>query len=125
MFYTLFLLPLGITGAANGVNMLAGFNGLEVGMASVAVGSLAIIAYYGKSMTAFVILIVTLGVLLAVLYYNWCPAKILIGDVGTLSIGAIIACAVIIGNFEAGGVSTIMVNFTAQVLALWACVSLL
>ncbi|MBU4450760.1 MAG: hypothetical protein KKE35_05650, partial [Actinobacteria bacterium] len=32
IFYSLALVPLGITGAANAVNMLAGFNGLEVGM---------------------------------------------------------------------------------------------
>lgn len=28
IFYPLVLIPLGVTGAANGVNMLAGFNGL-------------------------------------------------------------------------------------------------
>lgn len=36
--------PVGITIAANGVNMLAGFNGLEVGMGIVASIALAIIA---------------------------------------------------------------------------------
>ena len=45
IYYHLILIPLGITGAANAVNMLAGFNGLEAGMGVVAVGSLAIIAY--------------------------------------------------------------------------------
>ena len=45
-----------------------------------------------------------MGALLATSYYNWYPAKILVGDVGTLTIGAIIASAVIIGNYEAAGV---------------------
>jgi len=104
VFYPLVLVPLGITGAANAVNMLAGFNGLEVGMGVMAVGSLAIIAYLIGQTTALIILLAVLGALLAALYYNWYPAKILIGDVGTLSIGAVIACAVIVGNYETAGV---------------------
>jgi len=108
IYYSLILVPLGITGAANAVNMLAGFNGLEAGMGFIAVGSLAIIAYLLGEVTAFIILIAALGALLATVYYNWYPAKILIGDVGTLSIGAIIASAVIIGNFEMAGIIIII-----------------
>jgi len=74
VYYSLILVPLGITGAANAINMLAGFNGLEVGMGLIAVGSLAIIAYLLGEVTAFVILITALGALLATLYYNWYPA---------------------------------------------------
>jgi len=103
IFYPLVLVPLGITGAANAVNMLAGFNGLEVGMGVVAIGSLAIIAYLIGQTTALIILAAALGGLLATLYYNWYPAKVLVGDVGTLSIGAVIASAVIIGNYETAG----------------------
>jgi len=103
IFYPLALVPLGITGAANAVNMLAGFNGLEVGMGVVAIGSLAIIAYIIGQTGALIILVAAFGALLATLYYNWYPAKILVGDVGTLSIGAVIASAVIIGNYETAG----------------------
>ncbi len=104
LLYTLVIIPLEVTIAANAVNMLAGFNGLEVGMGIIAVGSLAIIAYLLGKITVLVILLATFGALLATLYYNWYPAKILVGDVGTLSIGAIIAAAVIMGNFEVAGV---------------------
>jgi len=108
IYYSLILVPLGITGAANAINMLAGFNGLEAGMGLVAVGSLAIIAYLLGEATAFIILIAALGTLFATIYYNWYPAKILIGDVGTLSIGAIVATAAIIGNFEMAGIIIII-----------------
>ena len=108
VFYPLVLIPLGITGAANAVNMLAGFNGLEVGMGIVAMSSLAIIAYLIGETTALLILMAALGALIAALYYNWYPAKILVGDVGTLSIGAIIACAVIVGNYETAGIIIII-----------------
>ena len=108
IFYSLVLVPLGITGAANAVNMLAGFNGLEVGMGVVAIGSLSIIAYLIGETTSLIILMATLGALVAALRYNWYPAKILVGDVGTLSIGAIIACAAIVGNHETAGVIIII-----------------
>ena len=104
IFYSLVLVPLGITGAANAVNMLAGFNGLEVGMGVVAVGVLAVIAYMIGQTTALIILLAVLGALIAALYSNWYPAKILVGDVGTLTIGAVIASAVIVGNYETAGV---------------------
>ena len=103
LLYTLVIIPLEVTIAANAVNMLAGFNGLEVGMGIIAVGSLAIIAYLMGKISVLVILLAALGALLAALYYNWYPAKILVGDVGTLTIGAIIAVAVIMGNFEIAG----------------------
>lgn len=108
IFYSLVLVPLGITGAANAVNMLAGFNGLEVGMGVVAIGSLAIIAYLIGQTTALIILMAALGALIATLYYNWYPAKVLVGDVGTLTIGAVVASAVIIGNYEIAGVIIII-----------------
>jgi len=108
LVYSLVLVPLGVTGAANAVNMLAGFNGEEAGVGFVAVGSLAVIAYHVHETAALLILVAALGALLATLYFNWYPSQIFVGDVGTLSIGAIIASAVIIGNFELAGVIVII-----------------
>lgn len=108
LFYSLVLVPIGITGSANAFNMLAGFNGLEAGMGLVAVASLGVIAYSLKSTTALVVLVAALGALIATLRYNWYPSKIFLGDVGTFSIGAIVATAVIVGNFEMAGVIIII-----------------
>jgi UDP-N-acetylglucosamine--dolichyl-phosphate N-acetylglucosaminephosphotransferase len=108
IYYPLVLVPLGVTGAANAVNMLAGFNGLEVGMGVVAMGSLSMIAWQTGQATALLLLVCGLGALLGMLYFNWYPARIFIGDVGTLSIGAILASACIIGNFEVAGVIVIV-----------------
>ena len=109
--YTLFLLPLGMTGAVNAVNMLAGFNGLEVGMGLVMFIGLLILSILKSKITVIIILVPMIASLLATLKYNWYPAKILIGDVGTLSIGAILASVVIIGNFETAGVILIIPYF--------------
>jgi UDP-N-acetylglucosamine--dolichyl-phosphate N-acetylglucosaminephosphotransferase len=104
IIYSLVFVPIGVAIAANGVNMLAGFNGLEVGMGLVGMTSLAIIAFNLGENTALVILLAALGALLATLRNNWYPAKVFIGDAGTFSIGAMMASAVIIGNFEMAGV---------------------
>ncbi|MCK4598797.1 hypothetical protein KAU37_03060 [Candidatus Bipolaricaulota bacterium] len=108
IFYPLVLVPVGVTVVVNAVNMLAGFNGVEVGLGIVAIGSLSIIAAILHETTALILLLSGLGALLGIIYFNWYPARILVGDVGTLSIGAIIATAVIVGNFETAGVIVII-----------------
>ena len=108
IFYPLVLVPIGITGAANAFNMLSGFNGLEIGMGIIAAGSLAVVAYSTGATTSFFLLVATVGALIATLRYNWYPAKVFIGDTGTFSLGAIIASAVILGNFETAGIIIII-----------------
>jgi UDP-N-acetylglucosamine--dolichyl-phosphate N-acetylglucosaminephosphotransferase len=108
LFYTLFLIPIGITGASNVTNMLAGFNGLEAGMGFVGCVVLGLIGLsVGKAESA-VLLFAMAGSLLAFFYFSRFPAKIFIGDTGTLAIGAVYASAVIIGNYEVAGVIIIV-----------------
>lgn len=108
IFYTLLLIPIGVAGASNVTNMLAGFNGLEAGMGAVACFSLGVIAVGIEEIEAAILLLSMCGALLAFLYYNRYPARVLIGDLGTLSIGAVIASSVILGNFEMAGVIVII-----------------
>ncbi|MEM4255180.1 MAG: hypothetical protein QXR53_02525 [Candidatus Norongarragalinales archaeon] len=104
LIYTFILIPLGVTGAANAVNMAAGYNGVEAGSIAVVSAFLLFISLQVGSFPAAVILSSTLAACLAFLKYNWFPAKIFPGDVGTLVLGAAIASAVIIGNMEKYGV---------------------
>ncbi len=107
IFYPLILVPIAITACSNMTNMLAGFNGMEAGMGIVMSLSLAFIALLiatPESFIAFILLISLAGALIGFLKYNWFPAKVFPGDVGNLTIGAVIATSVIIGNFESYGV---------------------
>lgn len=109
IIYPLMIIPLSVTIASNAVNMLAGFNGLEAGMGLVINIALVAIAYFiQQNITATIILIASIGALTAALIFNWYPAKVFVGDAGTLTIGAIIASAIIIGNFETAGVFIII-----------------
>jgi UDP-N-acetylglucosamine--dolichyl-phosphate N-acetylglucosaminephosphotransferase len=104
VFYTFILIPLGVTGSANAVNMAAGYNGIEAGSIAIVSAFLLFIAVQANALPSAVILAATLGACLAFLKYNWFPAKVFPGDVGTLVLGAAVASAVIIGNMESYGV---------------------
>lgn len=106
IFYALILVPIAITACSNMTNMLAGFNGMEAGMGlvmSLALSAIALKISTPESFISFILLISLAGALVAFLKYNWYPAKIFPGDTGNLTIGVVIASAVIIGNFELAG----------------------
>lgn len=100
ILYPLVLIPIGVVGASNMVNLFAGFNGLEAGMGIIYITSLGLYAYVNHSFVACLIALVTVASLLAFLYYNWYPAKILPGDSLTYLIGAVVAVIAIVGNLE-------------------------
>ncbi len=102
ILYPLVLVPLGMVGASNVVNMLAGFNGLEAGMGIIYLSSLGIFGLiHGR--IGSVILLITFTALVGFIKYNWYPAKILPGDSLTYLLGSMVAAGVIVGNMEKGG----------------------
>jgi UDP-N-acetylglucosamine--dolichyl-phosphate N-acetylglucosaminephosphotransferase len=113
ILYPLLIVPIGVIGASNMVNMLGGFNGLEAGMGLVYTLSLGIFAYFHGKTIAAIIFLVTSGALLAILRYNFYPAKILAGDSLTYTLGAVVACGAIIGNMEKAALIT-MFPFLVQ-----------
>ncbi len=100
LLYPLIIVPIGVVGAANMVNMLAGYNGMETGMGIIYIGSLGLYAFVYERHIAALIALVTFGALLAFYYYNKYPAKILPGDSLTYLLGGIIAIIAIVGNLE-------------------------
>lgn len=100
ILYPLIIIPLGIAGAANGYNMLAGYNGLEAGMGVIILGALGFAAWTSGYGWVAVFSLSMVFALLAFLKYNWYPAKVFPGDTATYSIGALIASVAILGNME-------------------------
>jgi UDP-N-acetylglucosamine--dolichyl-phosphate N-acetylglucosaminephosphotransferase len=107
IFYPLLLVPLGVVGASNVVNMLAGFNGVEAGMGIVYCLGLGAVAYLnwvkGAPLGGTVIFLVTFAALVGFIGFNWYPAKVLPGDSLTYLLGSIVASGVIVGNMERDG----------------------
>ena len=103
ILYIVLLIPLGVTVSANLTNMLAGFNGMEAGMGVVMFASVLLISFASGSTEMAMISAAMLGALLAFMRLNWYPAKVFMGDIGTLAIGTALAVAVILGNLESAG----------------------
>tara|TARA_Y100000034_G_scaffold136546_1_gene213749 strand:+ start:315 stop:1304 length:990 start_codon:yes stop_codon:yes gene_type:complete len=100
LIYPLILIPIGVIGAANMVNMLAGINGLETGMGIIYTGMLGLYAFAnGSEMTALIALLIFVS-LVAFYFFNKSPAKILPGDSLTYLLGGSIAVIAILGNIE-------------------------
>ncbi len=111
LIYSLFIVPIGITGASNATNMLAGLNGLEAGLGLTILSFLFAIVFLQQVPTAAAISIAMMGSLLAFLVFNKCPAKVFGGDSLTLSIGATIATIAILANIEKLAVLMMLLYF--------------
>ncbi len=88
---------------ANFTNMLAGFNGLEIGTGAIASLGVAFLAFLNQSLAGFVLSSSMFGALLAFFYYNRYPARVFPGDVGTLIIGAALFSSIVFGRFYLTG----------------------
>lgn len=119
LLYIFALIPLGITGAANAVNMSAGYNGLEAGLGAVASAFLLAIALLAGATGSVVILAALLGACLAFLKFNWFPARVFPADIGTYTIGTALACAAIIGNMESFAVLCLLPAFYEFAATIW------
>ncbi len=95
VLYPLFAV-LFVTGSANLVNLLAGFNGLEVGTAGIALFFLGLMTEGTVRFIALTGAAVSLGFL----WWNKYPARVFPGDTGTLALGALIGIVGIVGKVE-------------------------
>ncbi|MFX0117200.1 MAG: hypothetical protein ACFFB3_21825 [Candidatus Hodarchaeota archaeon] len=100
IWFSLLIIPLAVNFAFNSFNMLAGYNGLEMGSGLISLTTILIAGLIVGSSDVVIFVSCMLGGILALLWFNWYPAKILVGDTGTLVVGTAIIVALIIGNLE-------------------------
>lgn len=98
------LVPFTFAFTMNGVNIYAGFNGLEAGLGAVTALSLGVCALIYGSVESATALFALSGGLVAFLKWNWLPAKIFPGGTGTFLIGAVLASSIIAGSIKIAGV---------------------
>jgi len=77
-----------ITGFSNAVNLTDGLDGLAGGLNIIAYGAYFYLALQTGQETIALICLIVVGALLGFLFYNKKPAKIFMGDVGSLALGA-------------------------------------
>ncbi|GIY18236.1 UDP-N-acetylglucosamine--dolichyl-phosphate N-acetylglucosaminephosphotransferase [Caerostris darwini] len=103
----------------NAINIYAGINGLEVGQATVICASIVIfnvIELWGECWNAHLFslyfMIPFLFTTLALLYYNWYPASVFVGDTFCYFAGMTFAVVGILGHFS----KTMMLFFLPQII---------
>lgn len=90
-----------LVGSSNAVNLTDGLDGLLAGTAVIAYGAFAILAWYGMPQHEVVIFsLATVGALLGFLVFNAHPAKVFMGDTGSLALGGAIAAVAILTKME-------------------------
>ncbi|MGX4644929.1 MULTISPECIES: phospho-N-acetylmuramoyl-pentapeptide-transferase [Holzapfeliella] len=86
VFYTIW-----IVGFSNAVNLSDGLDGLATGLSIIAFGTYAVIAYNQNNLSVFIFIMTLIAALIGFMVFNKKPAKIFMGDVGSLALGGILA----------------------------------
>lgn len=99
-FFILFIL----VGFSNAVNLTDGLDGLAGGLSAIAFLSFGLIAWGATWVVGYqelaIICFVLVGSLIGFLIYNTHPAKIIMGDTGSLALGATLATIAILTGYE-------------------------
>ncbi len=102
-FYGLFILFL-LVGSSNAVNITDGEDGLAGGLSAIAFLSFGIISWGTSWVKGYqeiaIFCFVLVGALLGFLVYNSHPAKVFMGDTGSLGLGATLAAVAILTKHE-------------------------
>jgi len=87
------LTVLWVVGVTNAVNLSDGLDGLAAGISAIACGVIAVLALYGGSTIMAILALALVGSLSGFLVFNFNPAKIFMGDCGSLFLGYTIAAS--------------------------------
>ncbi len=99
-----------IVSITNAINLIDGLDGLSSGVSSIYFATIAIIAYILNKMEGLdtILSLIMLGSTLGFLLYNFHPAKIFMGDTGSLFLGFTISVIALLG-FKATTLTSLII----------------
>ena len=89
-----------MTGVSNAVNLTDGLDGLASSNTAIAMIACTILCVISGRTDLAIISAATVGSTIAFLYYNRHPAKVFMGDTGSLALGGLLATLAVMGKFE-------------------------
>ena len=95
-FFVIFFM----TGVSNAVNLTDGLDGLATSNIAVAMLATTIVCIISGHNDLAIISAATMGSAIAFLYFNRHPAKVFMGDTGSLAFGGLLATLAVMGKFE-------------------------
>ncbi len=99
IFYVLFLV-FWLVGFSNAVNLTDGLDGLVAGSTVISFGAFALLAFFVERLDVAFFAIIVVGAMLGFLYFNRKPAKVFMGDTGSLALGGLLAMISIVLDME-------------------------
>lgn len=87
-----------VVGVTNAVNLIDGLDGLAAGVCTIAGLSIAYTAYLHERLTTCAVMSALAGACLGFLIFNFNPAKIFMGDSGSLYLGYMLASVSLLGD---------------------------
>jgi len=103
-----------IVGITNAINLIDGIDGLATGVAFFVAATNTVIAIINGHELLAVLMCAMAGACLGFLYYNFNPAKIFLGDTGSLFIGMTLAVSALVASSK----NTLAASMFAPVLVL-------
>lgn len=107
-----------VVGVTNAFNLIDGLDGLAAGIALVALGTTLAVALVLGNDEVVIVCVVLVGALLGFLRYNFSPARIFLGDSGSLFIGFMLAVLSVHGSMKSATVVLVAVPIFALALPL-------
>ncbi|MEH6882921.1 phospho-N-acetylmuramoyl-pentapeptide-transferase, partial [Priestia megaterium] len=98
-FYVVFLI-IWLVGFSNAVNLTDGLDGLVSGTSAIAFGAFAVLAWNAEQFELSIFSVAVVGAVLGFLVFNAHPAKVFMGDTGSLALGGAIATVAVLMKME-------------------------
>ena len=107
-----------IIGCTNAVNLIDGLDGLAVGVSAISSLTMLVVSLLVSSPVVSIILAALTGACLGFMPYNFNPAKIFMGDVGSQFLGFVLGVSAIMGLFKFQAIITFIVPLLALAVPL-------
>ncbi len=107
------LTVLWIVGITNAVNFIDGLDGLAAGIATITCGVIALLAVLSGQVVMAVLMLALLGSLIGFLAFNFNPARLFMGDSGSMFLGFMLAAASVMCAHKASTLIGLALPFLA------------
>lgn len=102
-----------IIGFVNTVNLIDGLDGLAAGIALIASTTIAFLSFQMGQWVCAAAMVAMTGAALAFLQYNFNPARIFMGDTGSMFLGYVIAAVSVMGSMKTAAAAVLIVPLIA------------
>jgi UDP-GlcNAc:undecaprenyl-phosphate GlcNAc-1-phosphate transferase len=89
-----------IVAITNAINLIDGLDGLSAGISVISIATIAVMAGFADKILILTLSMILLGSIIGFLFYNFHPAKIFMGDTGSLFLGYSISILSLLGLYK-------------------------